>query len=250
MIRRFYPGLVLCLLVLGCARAPSSSTETGGAPVDRPPFHDSNPFSRPSVLLYEAPPLDRIRNEHYQPAIEEGMRRQRKEWDAIARQTEAPTFENTLVALERSGSLLSRSYKVFGAVVRANTNDTLQEVQTEIAPQLAAHFDALYLDPRLYRRVQQVYDRRASLGLSQEQRELVELYRRDFVRAGALLSADQKSRLRDLNQEEARLSTEFRTRLLAATTVGALVLDDRTQLEGLSEGEVAAAAEAARERGL
>jgi peptidyl-dipeptidase Dcp len=250
LIRRIPLGLILSLLALDCARGPSTSSSSGAAPLDSAPFTDSNPFARPSSLLYQAPPFDRIRDHDYQPAIEEGMRRQRKEWDAIAKQSAEPTFENTLVALERSGALLTRANNVFGAVAQANTNDTLQEVRTDIAPKLAAHFDALYLDPRLYKRVQHIYERRTSLGLNQEQRDLVEKYHRDFVRAGARLSPDQKSRLRELNQEEARLSTEFRNKLLAATKSGALVLDDKAQLEGMSPGEIAAAAEAAKERGL
>ncbi len=213
-------------------------------------FSSANPFAQPSALAYQAPAFDRIRNADYQPAIEEGMRRQRAELDSIARQQASPTFENTIVALERTGELLTRVLKVFGAVVQANTNDTLQRVQTEEAPRLAAHSDALYLDSRLFQRVHSVYQRRASLKLSTEQSTLVERYHRNFVRAGAQLPEAAKNRLRQLNQEEARLSTDFQNKLLAATKAGALVLDDRSQLKGLSEAEVAASAEAAKERGL
>jgi peptidyl-dipeptidase Dcp len=242
--------LTLCLIAQGCARSTSDQASAGAAAVAPGEFSSANPFAQPSSLPYQAPAFDRIRNGDYQPAIEEGMRRQRAELDSIARQPASPTFENTIVALERTGELLTRVLKVFASVVQANTNDTLQRVQTEEAPRLAAHSDALYLDSRLFQRVHSVYQRRASLKLSTEQNTLVERYHRNFVRAGAQLSEAPKNRLRQLNQEEARLSTDFQTKLLAATKAGALVLDDRSQLKGLSEAEVAASAEAAKERGL
>ena len=242
--------LTLCLIAQGCARATSDQTSAGAAAVPEGGFSSANPFAQPSSLPYQAPAFNHIRNADYQPAIEEGMRRQRAELDSIARQQAPPTFENTIVALERTGDLLNRALKVFGAVVQANTNDTLQRVQTEEAPKLAAHSDARYLDARLFQRVHSVYQRRATLNLSPEQNTLVERYHLDFVRAGAQLPESAKDRLRQLNQEEARLSTSFQNKLLAAAKAGALVLDNRSQLKGLSEGEVAASAEAAKERGL
>jgi peptidyl-dipeptidase Dcp len=178
------------------------------------------------------------------------MRQQLEEVEAVAGQAVPPTFENTIVAMERSGALLTRAGNVFFALVAANTNDTLQQVQTEEAPKLAAHTDAIYLNDRLFRRVKSVYDRRDALKLGAEEKRLVERYHRDFVRAGAQLSEADKTRLRALNQEEAELVTEFQKKLLAATKAGALVVQDKAELEGLSEGELAAAAEAAKERGL
>src|SRR5215208_8124385 len=201
--------LTLCLIAQGCARSTSDQASAGAASVAPGEFSSANPFAQPSSLPYQAPAFDRIRNGDYQPAIEEGMRRQRAELDSIARQQASPTFENTIVALERTGELLTRVLKVFGSVVQANTNDTLQRVQTEEAPRLAAQFDAMYLNPRLFQRVQSVYHRRTSLNLTPQQMALVERYRRDFVRAGAQLSERDKTRLRELNQEEAQLSTEF-----------------------------------------
>lgn len=242
--------LTLCLIAQGCARATSDQTSAGAAAIPAGGFSSANPFAQPSSLPYQAPAFNHIRNADYQPAIEEGMRRQRAELDSIARQQAPPTFENTIVALERTGDLLNRALKVFGAVVQANTNDTLQRVQTEEAPKLAAHSDARYLDSRLFQRVHSVYQRRATLNLSPEQNTLVERYHLDFVRAGAQLPESAKDRLRQLNQEEARLSTSFQNKLLAAAKAGALVLDNRSELKGLSEGEVAASAEAAKERGL
>ena len=148
----------LGLLALGCAHSPSSAP-SGAAPLEVA-FTPANPFAQPSSLQYEAPQFNRIRNRDYQSAIEEGMRRQLREVDSIARQTAEPTFENTIVAMERTGVLLTRSLKVFGGVANANTNDTLQEIQTAEAPKLAAHSDAIYLNPRLFQRV----ERRSTTG--------------------------------------------------------------------------------------
>ncbi|MFL5460365.1 MAG: peptidyl-dipeptidase Dcp [Gemmatimonadales bacterium] len=242
--------LTLCLIAQDCTRARSDQTSAGAAALPAGGFSSANPFAQPSSLPYHAPAFDRIRVADYQPAIDEGMRRQRAELDSIARQQASPTFENTIVAMERTGDLLTRVSKVFGAVVQANTNDTLQRVQTEEAPRLAAHSDAMYLDPLLFQRVHNVYQHRATLKLSPEQNTLVEHYHRDFVRAGAQLPEAAKDRLRQLNQEEARLSTDFQNKLLAATKAGALVLNDRSQLKGLSEAEIAASTEASKERGL
>jgi peptidyl-dipeptidase Dcp len=213
-------------------------------------FTSANPFASPSRLLYQAPPFDRIHDADYQPALEEGMRQQLAEIGKVAADPAGPTFDNTILAMERSGALLIRVSKVFNALTRSNTNDTLQKVQTEEAPRLAAHADAIHLNDALFKRVKSVYDRRADLGLDPVQRFLVERYYRDFVRAGALLSNPDKARLRVLNEEESKLTTDFQNRLLKATKAGAIIVDDQNQLDGLSDAEIAAAAEAARQRKL
>jgi peptidyl-dipeptidase Dcp len=241
MITRRHLAIALGLTLVGCGRGVT----TGAAR-----FTADNPFASASTLLDQAPPFDRIHDADYQPALEEGMRRQLAEVAAIAADTAAPTFDNTIVTLERSGVLLTRVSRVFGAVTQANTDDTLQRVMTEEAPRLAAHFDAIHLNDTLFRRIASLYDRRADLGLDSVQQFLVERYYRDFVRAGALLSDSDKVRLRALNREESTLTTGFRNRLLAATKAGALVIDDSTQLDGLSEAGIAAAAAAAQQRGL
>ncbi|HMF87774.1 MAG TPA: M3 family metallopeptidase [Gemmatimonadaceae bacterium] len=210
----------------------------------------SNPLFVESKLPYHAPPFDLIRNEHYQPALEEGMRQQLAEIDVIAKLMQPPAFDNTIVAMERSGALLDRSAKAFFAVVGANTNDTLQKIQDVIAPKLAAHRDAIYLNDQLYQRVRAVYDRREAGSLSVEQRALVERYNRDFVRAGAQLSEGDKIRMRALNQELSKLGTDFSNKLLAGTKVSALVVDKRSDLDGLTDAEISTAAEAAKARGL
>ena len=249
LIRSHLPW-ALGLLTLSCARAPSSSVPPVTAHSKPLAFSSANPFARPSGLQYQAPEFNRIHDPDYQPAIEEGMRLQLKEVDSIARQTSEPSFDNTLTAMERTGVLLTRTLKVFGAVANADINDTLQEIQTAEAPKLAAHGDAIYLNPRLFQRVESVYDRRASLNLTPEQMALVERYHRDFVRAGAQLSPADKTKLSALNQEEAKLSNDFQNKLLAATKDGAVVVDDSAQLAGLSKDDLAAAAQAAKERKL
>ncbi len=210
----------------------------------------SNPFIAESTLPFHAPRFDLIRNEDYQPALDEGMRQQLAEIDAIAKQMQPPTFDNTIVAMEKSGALLTRASKAFFGVIGANTNDTLQKVQQIEAPKLAAHNDAIYLNDQLYRRVKSVYDQRESSNLTPEQKELVMHYNRDFVRAGAQLSEADKVRMRAFNQELSTLSTDFSNKLLAGTKAGALVVDKVSDLDGLSADEIQTAAQAAKDRGL
>ena len=231
-------AIALSLLLLGCGRSGPA------------PFTPDNPFATASPLFDQAPPFDRIHDAAFQPAIEEGMRVQLVEIAAIAKDTAAPTFDNTIVAMERTGMLLRRASAVFFALTSANTDDTIQQVQEVVAPKLAAHTDAIFLNDTLFRRVKSLYDRRATLGLDTTQLYLVQRYYRDFVRAGALLADSDKTKLRALNQEEATLSTEFQKRLLAATKAGAVVVDDSAQLDGLSAGDIAVAAQAAKDRKL
>src|SRR6185312_14880712 len=214
------------------------------------PFTAANPFYAPSTLPYGAPPFDRIHDGDYRPAIDEGMRQQIREVAAITGQATPATFDNTIVALEQSGQLLTRVMKVFSGLTSANTNDTLQAIQSEEAPRLAAHYDAIFLDDALFRRVSAVYDARDRLGLTPEQKYLVERYHLDFVRAGAQLAEADKTKLRAMNQEESKLTTEFQNRLLAATKAGAPVFNDSSSLVGLSAADLAAAAETAKERSL
>jgi len=223
---------------------------TSFTPTETIVFAEDNPFAAPSGLPFGAPPLDRIRDEDFPPAIAEGMRRQLREVEDIVTRSDAPTFDNTIVALERSGELLTRVLKTFGALTSANTNAVLQQIQSDEAPKLAAHNDAILLNDTLFRRVQTIYQRRDELSLSPEQKHLVERYHLEFIRAGAQLPESDKKRLRALNQEESTLTTEFQTRLLAASKAGALVIDDRADLDGLSEADIAAASEAAKERRL
>ena len=246
--RRFALILLPAAAIAG-ACAPAATT-TSGVATPAPAAISANPFFVESNLPYHAPRFDLIRNEHYQPALEEGIRQWLAEVDSIAKQTRPPTFDNTIGAMERSGALLTRVSKTFFGVVGANTNDTLQKVQEVEAPKLAAAADQVYLNDQLYQRVKGIYDRRNSGGFTPEQIALIERYNRDFVRAGAQLSEADKIRMRAINQELSKLSTEFSNKLLAGTKAGALVVDDASQLAGLTSDEIQTAADAARQRGL
>ena len=242
-------AIAAVLSVSACA-PQATKTEAPKAAASAPPAPAVNPLFAASTLPYEAPPFDKIRDADFQPAIEEGMKQQLAEVEKIADQTAPPTFDNTIVAFERSGALLTRVSKVFSALAQANTNDALQKVQKEESPKLAAHRDAIFLNPKLFARFKMIYEQRESLGLDAESHRLVERYYRTFVRSGAELSVDDQAKLRELNKEQSQLSTEFREKLLAGTKAGALVVDDPTALDGLQPGDLAAAAEAAKARKL
>jgi peptidyl-dipeptidase Dcp len=213
-------------------------------------FDSSNPFFAPSTLPFHAPPFDKIKNEDFQPAIEAGMAQQQAEVKLIDDNPDVPTFDNTIVAMEKSGQLLDRVMAAFNGVTGANTNDTLQKVKTIEAPKLAAHRDFIFLNPKLFTRVEAIYKQRATLQLDPESLRLVEHYHDDFVHAGANLSEADKSELRKLNEEISSLSDAFTNKLLAATKEGAYVTTDRVALAGLSEARIAAAAQAAKNRQL
>ena len=211
-------------------------------------FGPSNPFFKASTLPFQAPPFNKIKDSDYQPAIEAGMAEQKGEVLAIANNPAAPTFENTLVALEKSGQLLTRVMQVFNGVTGANLNPELQKVQEIEAPKLAAHQDAIFLNPELFQRVEAIYKQRDSLGLDLEGVRLVEYYYKEFVHSGAKLSEADKAELKKLNEEESTLSTAFTKKLLAATKDGAYVTDDKNSLAGLSPAQVEAAAQTAKDR--
>ena len=174
-------------LGLGSTYSPAAAAEEG--------FGPSNPFFAPSTLPFHAPPFDKIRDEDYQPAIEAGMAEQKRETEAIAENPSAPTFENTVVALEKTGLLLNRAQRAFNAVTSANTNDVLQKIKTEEAPKLAAHNDSTYLNAKLFKRIESVYKQRATLHLDPESLRLLEVTYRDFVREGATISDTDKTEL-------------------------------------------------------
>jgi len=210
----------------------------------------ANPFAQPSTLAFQAPPFDRIKDSDYLPAIQQGMAEQLAEIAKIAGNPAPPTFDNTVVAMERSGRMLGRATTTFFNIVSADTNPALDAVQTEIAPKLAGHQDAIYLNPKLFARVSAIHARRDALKLSPEQRQLLDVYYENFIHAGAKLSDPDKAKLRTLNTQLSTLETQFQQKLLAATKAGALVVDDKAKLAGLDPAAVAAAAEAAKGRNL
>ncbi|WP_433971806.1 peptidyl-dipeptidase Dcp [Tunturiibacter lichenicola] len=225
-----------------------SSAQVAVAQAKSTEFGPSNPFYAKSTLPFQAPPFDKIKDSDYQPAIEAGMAEQLKEMKAIADNPAAPTFDNTVVAMERTGALFDRVMAAFSGVAGANTNPELERIQQEEAPKLAAHRDAIYLNEKLFHRVAAVYEARASLKLSPEGLRLVEVKYRDFVHAGANLSDADKAELKKINAEESTLSNAFRTKVLAGTKDGAYFTADKSALAGLTDAEVSAAATAAKDR--
>jgi len=210
----------------------------------------SNPFAEASTLAYQTPNFDQIKDDDYQPALEEGMKIQLEEMQKIADDTAAPTFENTMVAMEKTGIMLSRVNNVFNLMTGANTNPKLQKVQEAIAPKQAAHNDAIHLNSKLFKRIETIYNNRTSLKLDPESVRLVEYYEQQFVLAGAKLSEADKTQLKKLNEEEASLSAKFSNQLLAANKAGALVITDKAELAGLSPADIAAAAQDAKAKNM
>jgi peptidyl-dipeptidase Dcp len=211
---------------------------------------DGNPLMKKSTLPFQAPPFDQIQASDFLPAFKKGMKKQIREIQKIAGDTTAPTFQNTLLPLEKSGQLLTRVQHDFNILTSSNTNSKLQKVQERVSPKLAAHHDAIYLNSKLFQRVKTVYDHRKELDLDPESKRLVEYYYKKFVRAGANLSDKDKGKLKKLNEKAASLSTKFTNQLLAATKDGALVVDDTTKLHGLSESSIKAAKQNAENRNL
>lgn len=210
---------------------------------------ETNPLLVDSTLPYGMPPFDQIRNEHYLPAYERAMALESEEIEDIASNPQPPTFENTIVAMERSGQALTRVARIFSNVNGANTNPELQAVQREMAPRLSAHNDSISLNPALFARVDTLYQQREELALDPEAERLLERYHTSFVRSGAQLSEEQKQRLREINSELASLSTQFTQNVLAEVNASAVVVDTREELAGLSDAQIQAAADEAAERG-
>ncbi|NIJ12082.1 peptidyl-dipeptidase Dcp [Saccharomonospora amisosensis] len=208
-----------------------------------------NPLLQPSDLPYELPPFDRVADEHFAAAFEAAMAEHAAEVERIAGQAEPPTFDNTIVALERSGRSLNRVSSVFFNLVASHSNDTLRRVHADIAPRLASHADGIHLNPALFARIESLYTRRDELGLDAESAWLLRRYYLDFQRAGAALTAREQRELRELNEELSSLSTRFQDNLLSDTGELAVLVSDPAELAGLSQDAVAAAAQAARERG-
>ena len=212
-----------------------------------PGWTADNPFSCKSTLPFEAPPFDRIEEQHFLPAFTEGMAQHRAEVQRIAADDAAPSFANTVEAMERAGALLGRTASVFFNLTGSTTTEALQRIQAEVAPKLAAHSDAIWLDPALFARVQQVYDDRD--GLQPEERRLTERYHLSFVRHGARLDTAQQHRVRQINERCSELTTRFEESLLKETQDLAVLVEDPAALAGLSDSDVSAAADAAAAAG-
>ena len=208
-----------------------------------------NPLLKESSLLYQFPHFDRIKEEHFVPAMEAGMAEQLKEMEGIANNPAVPTFENTLAAMERSGKTLERAQRVFSGLNGTHTNPKLQAIEKETAPKLAAHADAIRLNPALFKRIQKLYEERERLAFDPESKRLIERYHLDFVRAGAKLSETDKTRLKEINTELASLRPAFSQNVLKEVNASAVLVETREELEGLSENAITAAAAAAKTAG-
>jgi len=249
MIRYFAIDLASALVL--SALALSASSNDAMTPQVQPQVPTrTNPLLTASVLPFGAPPFDRIQDGDFAPAFEAGMKSQLEEVGAIAGNPAAPNFENTLVALEKSGQLLGRVSLVFNGLTSANTNPALQQVQQDVAPKLASLQDAIFLNGKLFSRVEAIYRQRDALKLDPESSRLIEYYYLRFVRSGARLSDADKTTLKALNEQDASLSAKYISLLLNATKEAALVVGDAAELAGLSTDELETAALAAKSRGL
>ena len=209
----------------------------------------ANPFAQRSTLEYELPPFAQIKEEHYLPAVYAGCEEQLAEVEAIISSGEA-TFENTFVALEKSGQMLARMLMVFYNKSSSDTSDSLIAIEEEMAPKLSAHSDSIKLNPELFARIKKLYENRASLGLNEEDANLVDKYYTDFIHAGAHLTEAQRETLKGLNEQLSKLQTQFDKSVLAEINDQAVIVDDVKDLDGLSENEIAACQAAAKDRGL
>ena len=209
----------------------------------------ANPLLQPSPLEFQFPQFDRLRDEHFLPAIEQGMREQLAEVAAIAATKDAPSFDNTIVAMERSGQLFNRATTVFFNLSGTVTNDSMNQVRATVAPKLAAHLDAILLNAALFARVQALHGQRESLGLDAKSLRLLDRYHTDFVRAGARVKGADQDKLKKLNAEIATLQTQFTQNVLDATNASGVYVEDRKQLDGLGDNAIAAAEAAAKAAG-
>jgi peptidyl-dipeptidase Dcp len=230
--------------------AASLLTMTHDSPAAQPGLTASNPFAAVSPLPLHYPQFDRIRDTDFSPAFDAGMAEQLAEVRAIADNPAAPTFDNTMVALERSGQVLDRAQTVFYNLVGADTNDARNKLRSDYAPRFSAHSDAILLDGKLFARIESLHSRRAALGLDAEAVRLIERYHSDFVRAGAKLSAADKEKLKTMNAELATLGSRFTQNVLDEVNASAVVVDDVKQLDGFTPAQIEAAAQEAKSRNL
>lgn len=229
-MKKAIPFLMLAVLLSACNNSEEKKIKT-----DDSMNENENPLLAESTLPYYAPDFSKIKNEHFEPAMLEGIAQQKKAIDEISNSSEEPTFENTVVALEKSGELLDRSSQIFGALSSADTNDELQAIDEAMAPKFAAQSDAIYLNDKLFQRFKTLYNKKDSLNLDPESLKLLENYYEDFEIAGANLSAEDKEKLMDYNARLATLTTKFGKTLLAANNAGEVTFTTKEELAGISE---------------
>lgn len=241
-MHRTLPSIAAITLLAACTQKPETGTRTMEPPVAKALLERSD-------LPFFAPAFDQVTDADFRPAILEAMKRHLAEVDAIVGDTAAPTFENTIVALERAGGPYTRATNWFYNMTGSATTDSLQAVKADLAPKMAAHADAITFNDKLFQRIKAVYDQRASMAMEPVDARLLERYYTRFVRAGALLDAAGKERMKKLNEEEADLTTKFEDNILKERTASAIVVDDVKQLDGMSAEGIEAAAAAAKAKG-
>jgi len=246
-MRKSFIAIAIGATLMTGALAGCSTQDTKAANVTA--VQTQNPLFQASTLQYQAPDFSVIKDEHFQPALEQGIKEQYQEILAIANNPAAPTFDNTIVAMEKSGALLNRASSVFYNLAGSNSNPALRKIQGEMAPKMAAHSDNINLNPALFARIEAIYNDRNNLGLTPEAVRLVEVYHQRFIMAGAKLTDEQKVKIRALNEEQSTLTNEFSQRLLRLTKEIAIVVDSKDQLAGLSDSEITSAANDAKAAG-
>ncbi len=238
-------ALALSAASLGMAASPAQGADTTATSVKA-----MNPFFQQSTLDLQYPHFDKITDADFAPAFDRGMADNTREIEAIANSKQKPTFDNTILAMERSGQLLRRALTVFFNLTSANTNDTLDKLDAEYSPKLAAHNDSVYLNAKLFKRIKTLYDKREKLGLDAQGVRLVERYYTDFVRAGANLTEDQKTRVKAINGEMATLTTQFSQNVQDEVNDSAVIVSNRAELAGLTDQQIDGLAESAKEKGM
>ncbi|MFW6159823.1 MAG: M3 family metallopeptidase, partial [Acidobacteriota bacterium] len=237
MKKTFLLILISGLLVFSCAKEEIPSAEA------------ENPFFSEFDTPFGTPPFQVITEEHYKPALTEGIQKHKEEIQAIIENPEPPTFQNTVEALDRSGSLLIRTRNVFQNMLSAHTSDSLQSIAEEMSPYLSQHYDDIYLNKKLFQRLKTVYEQRKDLDLTQEQKKLLEDYYKDFIRSGVELNEEKKERLREINKELSLLSLKYGENVLKETNSFEMIIDNEEDLAGLPQNVIRAAAETAKEKG-
>jgi peptidyl-dipeptidase Dcp len=243
-------AIAAAITLVGCNGNTTGSKKNAMTKTPVASVVETNPFFKPSSLPLFFPPFDKIKDSDFAPAFDRGMADNTLEIEAIANSKEAPTFENTILAMEKSGQLLYRANVVFGNLAGANTNDTLEKLDADYSPKFAAHRDSVYLNAKLFERIKAIYAERNSLGLDEQGIRLVERYHNDFVRSGANLSEAQKTRVKEINAELATLTTKFSQNVLAEVNDSAVVVENRAELVGLSDEQITVLAEAAKAKGM
>jgi peptidyl-dipeptidase Dcp len=226
----------------------NQQTEQQAAEATQQPAEQQNPFFTASTLQYQAPDFNKIKFEHFAPAFERGMAEHMAEIEAIANNSEQPTFENTIVAMEKSGAILNRVSSVFYNLSSSHSNDDIRALQAELAPKMAAHSDNISLNANLFARVKSLYEQRDELNLDAESLRLLEETYKDFVRSGAQLNEQEKAQIREVNEQLSSLTNEFRDGLMSLTQETVIFVEDKAELAGLSDSQIQNLANAAKSR--